>query len=165
MSRRPDGAALADSCRHSPARKPTLGGSAAAPAFSKRSRESDPAFAASEMWLARQVEHDNLAERWQMLEGRLARNQRWFKLTSGQRVALPEAAELADIDAQLNSLQALNQTLVATLSTIAATTVDGLAQKLAVAAACVPRDTNEDAHNLVASILSDLRKLTQVIVG
>jgi hypothetical protein len=70
-----------------------------------------------------------------------------------------EARELDEIDDQLEELHEQQQTLLAVLPTLAATSALGLAGKLAVAAVEVCPEENEEAHHLIASILRDLKAI------
>jgi hypothetical protein len=120
------------------------------------SPEADPSITACETWLARRAEYEGLTSRWQRLEDHLFRVYNWRRLTAQERAAIPEAAELNAIDDRLDELQALNGDLIAALPAISATTTQGLASKLAVAAAYVCKDENKEAHDLIQSVLRDL---------
>ncbi len=72
---------------------------------------------------------------------------------------MPEAVELEAIDQRLEALYETRQDLLATLLNVPATTQQGLALKLAVAAIIVMPDDNEQAHNLITSALQDLHTL------
>jgi hypothetical protein len=124
--------------------------------------EADPSITACETWLARRAEYEALTSRWQSLEDHLFRVHSWHRLSTPERAAIPEAAELAALDDRLDKLRALNGGLIATLPAIAATTARGLASKLDIAAACVPRDENEEAHDLIRSVLRDLRTMGRI---
>lgn len=162
MSRRPTGAALADSRLRGPSRRQLVTGAAALPLLPVMQTAIDPAIAACETWLARREEHESLTRRWQRLETRLIREHNWFTLSRRERAALPEAAELDAIDDRLDDLHALNQDVLAALPAIAATTTQGLASKLAVAVAYVRPDENEEAHDLIRSVLRDLRTIARI---
>ncbi|WP_291201664.1 hypothetical protein [Hyphomonas sp.] len=122
--------------------------------------EMDPAATVSQDWLARFAEAKALASEWQKLESYLISERNWFKLTLRQRKAVPEAAELEAIDSRIKELAEVQRELLLVLPSLAAQTPLGLASKLAVAAASVPRDENEAAHRLIESILQDLLWLT-----
>jgi len=94
------------------------------------------------------------------LEAKLAREHNYLSLSRRQQRALPEARELDDIDDQLEELHEQQQTLLAVLPTLAATSALGLAGKLAVAAIEVCPEENEEVHHLIASILRDLKAMT-----
>jgi hypothetical protein len=139
-----------------------MAGSVAISMLRRASLEADPSITACETWLARRAEYEALTSRWQSLEDHLFRVHNWHRLSTPERAAIPEAAELAAINNRLDELQALNGDLIATLPAIPATTTQGLASKLAVAAACVPRDENEEAHDLIQGVLRDLRMIGQI---
>ncbi|HEX8900249.1 hypothetical protein [Vitreimonas sp.] len=94
------------------------------------------------------------------MEAKLAREHNYLSLSRRQQRALPEARELDDIDDQLEELHEQQQTLLAVLPTLAATSALGLAGKLAVAAIEVCPEENEEVHHLIASILRDLKAMT-----
>ncbi|MFT3728624.1 MAG: hypothetical protein QM759_12440 [Terricaulis sp.] len=120
---------------------------------------ADQAVIACENWLALRAEQERLAGRWSRLEAKLAREQNYLSLSRRKQRALPEARELDDIDDQLEELHEQQQTLLAVLPTLAATSALGLAGKLAVAAVEVCPEENEQAHRLIASILRDLKAM------
>lgn len=120
----------------------------------------DPAATVSQDWLARFAEAKALASEWQKLEAYLITERNWFKLTLRQRKAVPEAAELEAIDSQIKELAEVQRELLLILPSLVAQTPLGLASKLAVAAASVPLDENEEAHRLIESILHDLLLFT-----
>lgn len=161
MSRRPIAAAPADARTDGPSRRALLGGAAVAPLLLEASTsDADQSVVACENWLALRAEHERLARRWSRLEAKLAREHNYLSLSRRQQRALPEARELDDIDDQLEELHEQQQTLLAVLPTLAATSALGLAGKLAVAAIEVCPEENEEAHHLIASILRDLRAMT-----
>lgn len=160
MSERPDKARA--SARHDgPSRRALIGGATVAPLLLEGSIViADPAVIACENWLALRTEHERLARRWSRLEAKLAREHNYLSLSRRQQRALPEARELDDIDDQLEELHEQQQTLLAVLPTLAATSALGLAGKLAVAAVEICPEENEEAHHLIASILRDLKAMT-----
>lgn len=132
---------------HSPASKVSPGSDKA---------NTDNATAACAEWLARYDEHENLTKRWQKLESHLISEKDWFQLSDHERRALPEATQLQTMSDRLDELYALNQRLLVTLPTTAATTTYGLAHKLSVALALVHPEENEEAHVLIQSVLRDV---------
>jgi len=120
---------------------------------------TDSSITACENWLALRAEHERLARRWSRLEAKLAREHNYLNLCRRQQRALPEARELDDIDDRLEELHDQQQTLLALLPTLVATSALGLAGKLAVAAIEVCPEENEETHHLIASILRDLRAM------
>lgn len=161
MSRRPPVAANADPRLDGPSRRALLGGATVAPLLLGRSTaDADRAVIACENWLALRAQHERLARRWSRLEAKLAREHNYLSLSRRQQRTLPEARELDDIDDQLEELNEQQQTLLAVLPTLVATSALGLAGKLAVAAVEVCPEENQEAHHLIASILRDLRAMT-----
>ncbi len=160
MSRRQIAAAPADARPDGPSRRALIGGATVAPLLFGSTVIADQAVIACENWLALRAEHERLAGRWSKLEAKLASEHDYLKLSRRQQRALPEARELDDIDDQLEDLHEQQQTLLAVLPTIAATSPLGLAGKLAVAAVEICPEENEQAHHLIASILRDLKAMT-----
>jgi hypothetical protein len=163
VSERPD-KARASARPNGPSRRALIGGATVAPLLLERSSAaSDQSIIACENWLALRAEHERLARRWSRLEAKLAREHNYLKLSRRQQRALPEAQELSDIDDQLEELHEQQQTLLALLPTLVATSTLGLAGKLAVAAIEVCPEENEVAHHLIASILRDLKTMTPAV--
>lgn len=162
MSERPD-KACASARPDGPSRRTFVLGATSAPLLSEGSTtDTDQSIIACENWLALRAEHERLARRWSRLEAKLAREHNYLKLSRRQQRALPAAQELSDIDDQLEELHEQQQTLLALLPTLVATSPLGLAGKLAVAAIEVCPEENEEAHRLIASILRDLKAMAPV---
>ena len=160
MSRSPVIAAHADSRPISElSRRQLIAGSAAIANLSNIPIQSDRAINVCKSWLVLEAEHEALTRRWQKLDTYLIRERYWCDISRQQRAAVPEAMELEAIDQRLGALYDKRQALLTTLPALAATTVQGVALKLTVAAIVVPPDENESAHNLVVSILRDLQKI------
>jgi len=159
MSRRIN-AAIADLRAITASRRLLLTGGAALPLVSLPPSAKDPATAIAERWLAVQADHEALTSRWQNLETYLFREHDWPRLSHRQRAAFRQAAELDAIDDRLDSLNEEQETLIAALPAVTATTVHGLALKLAVAAAYVRPEHCSEGHNLIRSIQRDLRAIT-----
>ena len=160
MSRRPVVAANADSRPISElSRRQLIAGSAAVAILSDIPMQSDPAVNACKSWLVLEAEHEALTRRWQKLDTYLIQERYWCGLSRQQCAAIPEATELDAIDQRLDALYETRQELLAALPALDATTAQGVALKLAVAAIVVPPDENENAHNLITSALHDLRTL------
>jgi hypothetical protein len=160
VSERPD-KARASARPDGPSRRTLIAGATVAPLLLEGSAAvADQAVIACEKWLALRAEHERLARRWSRLEAKLAREHNYLRLSRRQQRALPEARELDDIDDHLEELHERQQTLLAVLPKLAATSTLGLAGKLAVAAVEVCPEENEEAHHLIASILRDLRAMT-----
>ncbi|WP_373008004.1 hypothetical protein [Hyphomonas sp.] len=119
----------------------------------------DPSVDACRAWLELEEKHQALIRRWQELDDYLIRERYWCDLSRQRCAAMPEAVELEAIDQRLEALYETRQDLLATLLNVPATTQQGLALKLAVAAIIVMPDDNEQAHNLITSALQDLHTL------
>lgn len=119
----------------------------------------DPTIAVCESWLNSHVEEERLGLRWQEIENRAFVEHDWAKLNRTQRARHREQYEMDALYDRMDELHAQNQTLLASLPTIVATTNLGICGKLAVAAIEVCPEENEDAHRLIASILRDYRTL------
>lgn len=107
-------------------------------------------------WLARNSEQEQLTSRWQALETRLFRDHNWCSLSEAERKSLPQAAEFDALNQKIVALHDLNREQLTTVTDLAATTVHGLVCKLSVALAIVLPDENEEAHELLRSILRDI---------
>ncbi|MBL8559183.1 MAG: hypothetical protein JNM47_10720 [Hyphomonadaceae bacterium] len=119
----------------------------------------DTCVVACEGWLATNAEAERLQGRWAKIEDHLVSQHRWYRLTERQRCALPAAQELFDIDERLEILHEERDALLHRLPSLQATSRSGLAAKLAVAAVALSPEDHEDAHNLIASILRDLKMI------
>lgn len=160
MSRRPSGAADADSrAIFELSRRQIIAGSVAVAAVRDIPARTDPSVDACRAWLLLEEEHQTLIRRWQALDNYLIRERYWSDLALQRCVTIPEAAELEAIDHRLEALYEMRQELLTTLANVPATTRQGLALKLAVAAIIVMPDENEKAHNLINSALHDLQTM------
>ena len=160
MSRRPLGAADADSrAILELSRRQIIAGSVAVAIVKDLPARMDPSVDVCRAWIAREEEHEALIRRWQKLENYLIHERNWLKLSEHECAALPEVAELDAIDQHLDTLHGKRQELLTALPNVPATTPQGLALKLTVAAIIVMPDENEKAHNLITSALHDLQTL------
>ena len=160
MSRRPLGAADADSrAILELSRRQIIAGSVAVAIVKDLPVQTDPAVDVCRAWLAREEEHEALIRRWQNFENYLIHERSWLELSEQECAAIPEVAELDAIDERLDALHVKRQELLTALPKVSATTPQGLALKLAVAAIIVMPDENEQAHNLITSALHDLQTL------
>lgn len=110
-------------------------------------------------WLANNTEAYRLAGRWSEVEAWLVRHRRWFKLTEGERDALPEARELTEIDRRLSQLFAERDALLRELPSTKANTADGLAAKLRVLRELVHPADHPETNALVESVIADVLAL------
>jgi hypothetical protein len=134
-------------------------GAAAIAAAKPAGANSDPAIQTCNAWQACQAEYEDLIKRWQTLETHLIHNHDWCRLSRRQRAAMPEAVELDAIDDRRDAVFDRKQQLLAALPRISATTPRGLAAKLTVAAAVIHRHENAEGHELITSVLRDLRNM------
>jgi len=121
--------------------------------------QSDPSAEACRTWLARHAEHERLGARWQQIESRLFKEHNWPRLTRAQRKRFPEKHEMDDLYDRMDALHGENETLLASLPAIVATTHAGICGKLAVAALVVCPEDYPEAHELISSVLRDYRAL------
>lgn len=119
--------------------------------------QMDETVTTGEHWLALNAEAERLQSRWGQLEDALVRHHRWYKLTERERCRLPAGQELFDIDERMDALDAEREAALKRLPMLQAKTKAGLAAKLAVAAIAISPADHEDEHNLIASILRDLK--------
>jgi acyl-CoA reductase-like NAD-dependent aldehyde dehydrogenase len=164
MSRRPEGAAIADLRPNGLSRRQLMVGSAATTVMARVSLDNDPAIQACNAWQANQAEYEDLTKRWQALETHLFRNHNWSKLSRRQRAAIPEAADLDAIDDRRDELSDHERQLLMGVLQTSATTPRGLAAKLAVAASIVRPYENAEGHDLITSVLRDYRSMTEGII-
>ncbi|MGQ0533482.1 MAG: hypothetical protein ACT4OF_12440 [Caulobacteraceae bacterium] len=156
MSRRPLGTANESARAQAPTRRLVLGG-AAAPLLSGSA--ADPSAQVCQTWLACHAERERLGKRWQQIESQLFKNHNWPHLTRAQRKRFPEKHEMDDLYDGMDALHGENETLLASLPAVAATTSAGICGKLAVAALVVCPEDHPEAHELIASVLRDYRAL------
>lgn len=164
MSRRPIGAAIADLRPVGPSRRQLMVSATATVATAPVSLDNDPAIQVCEAWQAHQAEYQDLVRRWQTLEAHLIHNHDWCRLSRRQRAAMPEAAELDAIDDRRDVVFDQQQQLLAALPHIRATTPRGLAAKLTVAASVIHRHENAEGHELITSVLRDVRNMAAGLV-
>lgn len=159
MSRRPPRAAPAQVRLDSPTRRTILAGLSSTPFVEPAEWQADETVSAGEHWLALNAETERLQSRWGQLEDALVRHHRWYKLTERERCRLPAGQELFDIDERMDALDDEREAALKRLPMLQAKTKAGLAAKLAVAAIAISPYDHEDEHNLIASILRDLKMM------
>ena len=155
MSPRPSKTAIASECPEGPSRR-LMFGSAALPLLGAH---DDPAVAACEAFLARSAEQQRLGRRWQEIENRAFTELNWPKLSRTQRARHREQLEMDALYDEMDALHEQNQTLLASLPGVVATTHLGVCGKLAVAAIEACPEDHPELHHLIASILRDYRAL------
>jgi hypothetical protein len=164
MPRFPRSSGTACARVHGPSRRQVMVGTAATAAAMPAGSSRDPAVQACKVWQDCQAEYDDLTKRWQTLETYLFRHHNWCKLSRRQRAALPEAAELDAIDDRRDAVFDHKQQLLVALPHVSASTPHGLAAKLTVAASVIHRHENAEGHELVLSVLRDLRNMAGSIL-
>jgi len=107
-------------------------------------------------WLAINAKIERLQTRWAKLETWLVREHSWFQLTPAEQQALPWARELRDIDGCLDVLFEQRETLLETLPTHGAATLEAVAAKLEVVERLVECDDHPEAHAMIAGARQDL---------
>lgn len=111
--------------------------------------------AACERWLAIDFEIDRLAQQWARLETQMAREFGWFSLSQVERRALPQAAEMFEIEERLDRLSDEREHRLTSLAKLKAKDLHGVASKLAIAARVLRHDGGP-AHQLVADAVNAL---------
>ena len=142
-------------------RRTLLGAAAAVPAVGGDARlsfSSDDTVAQCADWLALDLEIDRLALRWAQLETLMARDHGWLTLGHAERRALPEAAEMFEIDDRLEALSRQRERMLKPLSRLHANTLHAVASKLVIAARLMQHDENP-AQPFVASAVRELPQL------
>ena len=155
MSARPLRTANEDACPTGLSRRLILG-TAALPLVGVH---NDPAVSACETWLSRHGEQQRLGGRWQKIENRAFAELNWPKLNRTQRARHREQLEMDALYDEIDALHEQNQTLLASLPGVVATTHLGICGKLAVAAIEACPEDHPELHHLIASILRDYRAL------
>jgi hypothetical protein len=110
-----------------------------------------------ESWLAKEAQTNRLASRWSAVESHLAKHHGWFTLCQAERLALPEAAEMREIDARLERLSGECAHVIPKLPSLAATSRTAILLKFEVLAHVLRREEHRDEHALLRSTLRDLK--------
>lgn len=147
----------ASPCAEGPSRRLVVGATTASPLLGMA--VADPAVAACEAYLARHTEQKRLGGRWQEIENRAFAELNWPKLNRTQRARHREQLEMDALYDEMDAMHEQNQTLLALLPSIVATTHLGICGKLAVAAIEACPEDHPELHHLIASILRDYRAL------
>lgn len=106
-------------------------------------------------WITLDLKIGRLTLRWSQFETLMVREHRWFGLTETERRALPQAAEMNEIDDTLEALFHQRERMLERLSRLRADTLDGVASKLTVAARLLQCEEHP-AQPLVAGALREL---------
>jgi citrate synthase len=98
----------------------------------------------------------SLVDEWQTLENRAIEREGWFDLSEEARQRVPEAREMAALDARLDELSARRNALLDAIVAAAAPDMRNVAAKLAVALRTIQPEDGLQTHALLASVLRDL---------
>lgn len=111
------------------------------------------------LWLAREAEQMRLFQRLDEAEEGLFRHHKWSLLTPEEREALPAAAALRAVQAQLNDLSELRQSLASRLPRSRATNREGVMLKFEVVNRELHIEDFPAIHGLLKSAVRDLAVL------
>jgi hypothetical protein len=136
-------------------RRTVIGAGAASPVLGGVPHAAEDTVTRCAQWIALDLEIDRLTMRWAKLEALMAREFGWFALTDGEQKALPEAAEMFEIDARLEALSHQRERLLKPLSHLRAHTLHGVTSKLVIAARLVEHEENP-AQPFVANAIREL---------
>jgi len=136
-------------------RRTLIGAATAAPVLGGGSIEANDTVRRCADWIALDLEIDRLTLRWSKLETLMVREHGWFGLTPAEQRALPEAADMFEIDNRLEALSLQRERLLRPLSRLPADTVHAVASKLVIAARLMQHEENP-ARPFVASAVRDL---------
>lgn len=120
--------------------------------------QADDLVARCAQWLALDLEIDRLSLRWSALETTAVREFNWFTLSRAQRRTVPLAAEMDQIDAQLDALFKVRKQGLKTLAKLPARDVHGVASKLVVAAR-ISQYEDGGAHRFIDEAVRTLAAL------
>lgn len=120
-----------------------------------QSGRADGLAALCDAWLAVDLEIERLSRRWSDLEAEAAHRYGWFGLCPAERMALPAAAEMAGIDARLETLFETQARTLAALAALKPHDPDDAAAKLAVAAR-LSRHEGGEVHRFIVEALDVL---------
>ncbi len=141
-----------------PSRRAVIGAAALTPVLGGGPPPAEDTVARCADWIALDLEIDRLARRWSQLETLMARKHRWFALTHAEQRALPQAAEMFEIDDRLEALSSQRERMLQPLSRLQADTLHGIASKLVIAARLMQQEENA-AQPFVASAVRELAQM------
>jgi hypothetical protein len=145
-------------------RRTVIGAAAASPVLGGTPLASNQTVARCADWIALDLEIERLTLRWSKLETLMMREYGWFALTEVEQRALPEAAEMFEIDARLETLSFQRDRLLKPLSRLPADTLRGVASKLVIAARLMEHEENP-AQPFVASAVRELADMYCQVCG
>ncbi|PZR31725.1 hypothetical protein [Caulobacter segnis] len=119
----------------------------------------DPIIAISQHWLKVDAERNRLMLAWGQLEGRFMKSDGWGELSTQERTAIREGGRLGEISARLDQLEAESETILDTLPTAAATSVEGVVANLMIVMTLLYPDDHEMTHGMVKRAIADIKAL------
>lgn len=146
--------------RGAPNRRALLqGAGAAALPVPLAAAPADPALLVAKQWCALHAEQRRLCLAWQDVETWLFKHRDWPKLSSVEQAAVPEAEAMRRIEAQLEQIDEIYDTLQPQLTATAATTRAGLLARLDALLWFLDAEEHPDARALLISCQRDLHRL------
>jgi hypothetical protein len=142
-------------------RRAILGVAAAVPTVGGSASElfaSNATAARCGAWVELDLMINRLALRWARLETQMTHDHHWFALTSEERRALPEAAEMFDIDETLETLSLQREQWLKPLSQLKVDTLHDVVSKLVIAARLMQHEDSL-AQPFVASAVRELARM------
>lgn len=106
-------------------------------------------------WLTIDTEIGRLSRRWSELEIQMARDHGWFKLSTDQQRSLPQAAEMFEIETQINDLCERRDRQLDKLVALKTTGIEEVVGKLTIVVRLL-EDEDGPAHSLLADALREL---------
>ncbi len=122
-------------------------------------RAGDPVVELARQCLALHRENERLIRRWGDVESWLVDNHNWFGLSEAQRLALPAARRLYDIDDRLEFLRKERPRTMRGLRKKPATSLDGVIGKLKCVAGGMEPDEFPSAFKLLEATIRDLEAM------
>lgn len=112
-------------------------------------------------WLAIDAKIARLQTRWAKLEGWLAREHRWLKLSPAEQQALPWAKELRDIDGCLDLLFEQREAALKSIPCSGSADLESVVAKLAVVERLIWREEHPEVHALITGARRDLTVMSR----
>lgn len=112
-------------------------------------------------WLAINSRIERLQTRWAKLEGWLAREHGWLKLSPAEQQALPWAKELHDIDGCLDVLFEQREAALKSIPSSGSASLESVIARLTVAARLIWREEHPEVHALITGARRDLTAMSR----
>lgn len=119
----------------------------------------DPGKVVAQRWCALEAEQRRLILQWQGIESWLFKHRNWPRLSAAERAAVPEGAQLAAIDEQLDAVDRAHDALLPILKATRATTREGVLARFDALLHLVIHDEHPDARALLKSCIADVKQL------